>query len=194
MAVIVFKTSAGSEFRLEFNTETDKRGADLSLYAGGSDSKNGSSAYEGDKGWIILQAVPIMQTQWGESGYTTSLTGRDHHVEKTEKINEVIEGLVSKADEKDNKKTSEVLQWVRKYLLDYYLKTTSVNARFQVDAYARSREIKALGIVVDTKTARIDMYFNFHLMKLIAPEELTLLNSFFDDAIAKGETVEKSFA
>ena len=193
MATILFTTASGSEFRLEFNTEKHQRGGDLSISAGGSDSRRATSVYEADKGYIILEFIPSIQSQWGESGYTTSLTGRDSNVEKTEKINEVIEGLVSMASEKKDEKTSEMLQWVRKYILDYYLKITSVNARFEASAYANSREIKVFGIVVDTKTAAINMFFTFRVMKLITPEEFELLTAFFRDAIVKGELIERKF-
>jgi hypothetical protein len=193
MATILFKTASGSEFRLEIGTEGQRRGADLHLYAGGSDSRNATSVYEADKGYTIMQAVPVVESQWGEAGYTTSLVGRGSNVEKTEKITEVVEGLIERAESKKNESTSEMLKWVRKYLFDYYMKATSVNARFEANAYANSREIKTLGVVIDTKTANIGLYFTFVVMKLITPEELELLGRFFDDAIVKGENVERIF-
>lgn len=193
MATILFKTKAGSEFRLEIGTEAVRRGADLHIHAGGNDRRSAVSAYEADKGYILQQAIPVVEVQWGESGYTTSLVGREHHVEKTERISEVIEGLIEKAESKKNESTSELLKWVRKYLFDYYMKSTSSNARFEVSGYAYSREIKALGVVIDTKTANLGIYFMIHVMKLITPEEFQLLAAFFSDAIAKGEAVERVF-
>lgn len=193
MATIVFRTDKGSEITLEFNTEKHIPGGHIHIAAGGSSSNSGSAVFEADKGYVILGFEPLIQSQWGESGYTTSLLGRDANFEKIEKINEVMEGLIQRAQEGDKKSTSEMVQWARKYLLDYYQKVTSSNAHFEVHAYANSREIKLGPVVVDTKTANIQMSFTFHVIKLITPEEFQMLGQFFYDAIVQGANIERTF-
>lgn len=192
MATILFKTDKGREFPLEFNTERHTSGAFFELYAGGHDSRTMTSVYEADKGYIILGILPQID-KFGESGYSTSLTGRDSNVEKVEKIHEVLDVLIEKSGKKEDQSTSDMLKWVNKYFMDYYLKITSTNARFEVYTYAKSREIKIGPIVINTITAKIKGSFTFHVMKLITPEELQLLSSFFDDAIEENATITKEF-
>ena len=179
---------------LEFNTQMEFKGAQFNCYAGGSDYRTAQGIYEADKGFIILQATYIPTSQWGESGYSTMLMGRDGNIEKIEKIIENIEELLKVSSEKNDEKNSNELNWVRKYFFDYYSKITTTNAHFEVNAYAKSRQIEGpFGIVLDTKTGNIEGQFSFIVMKLITPEELSLLNAFFKDSIAKGESVTHSF-
>lgn len=194
MAIIDFTASNGGKLSIEFNTEKHVTGAHIDLYAGGSDHRQATSRFETEPGYIILGFMPKINAKFGESGYSTSLFARDAHFETVEKVTETLEGLIKAASENDNGKNKDSIEWFRKYALDYYLKVTSANTHFEVTAYARSRQIKIPpGVVIDTKTARISMSFTFHVMKLITPHELELLDRFFKDAIATGSAIERSF-
>ena len=61
------------------------------MSAGQSDYRETSSNYEADKGWVILEALPRIVSRWGDCNYNTSLTARESHVEKIEKISESFE-------------------------------------------------------------------------------------------------------
>ncbi|WP_394678482.1 hypothetical protein [uncultured Sphingobacterium sp.] len=193
MATIKFKSSGESEFVLEINTETSREGAHFNCYAGGNDYRTAQGIYEADKGYVIVEYMPVMTSQWGESGYSTMLMARDGNIEKMEKITENIDELLKYDSEQNNEKTKDELNWVRKYFFDYYSKITTTNSHFEINAYGKSREIKVLGVVVDTKTANIEGHFIFKVMKLISPEELTLLTTFFGDCIRKKESVTHIF-
>lgn len=58
----------------------------------------------------------------------------------------------------------------------------------------KSREIKALGVVLDTKTANIELFFTIRNMKLISPEEFQLLQNFIEAAISQKQEIAYSFA
>lgn len=193
MAKIKFTSSGGSEFILEINTETSREAAHFNCYAGGSDYRTAQGLYEADKGYVIVEYMPIIKSQWGESGYSTMLMARDGNIEKFEKITENIEELLKYDSENNDEKTKEELNWVRKYFFDYYSKITTTNSHFEINAWGKSREIKVLGVVVDTKTANVEGHFSIKVMKLIAPEEMTLLTTFFKSSIDNKETVTHSF-
>ncbi|MEJ5092617.1 hypothetical protein GEO21_21490 [Sphingobacterium faecium] len=134
--------------------------------------------------------MPIITSQWGESGYSTMLMARDGNIEK---ITENIDELLKYDAESNDEKTNDELNWVRKYFFDYYSKITTTNSHFEINAWGKSREIKVLGIVVDTKTANLEAHFIFKSMKLVSPEELTLLTTFFGECILNKETIKHSF-
>src|SRR5262245_20728661 len=109
MATINFKTDKGSEFNLEMNTERHEKGGYLHVRAGGRAHNAATAVFEADRGYVILGFLPRIASQWGESGYTTRLIGRESHVEKVEKINEAIDQLVKQSEQKDNKSINEML-------------------------------------------------------------------------------------
>jgi hypothetical protein len=185
MAILKLKAGA-STFNLEIGTERHVSGADISVSAGGSDFRDGRSVFEADKGHVILEAMPMIRTQWGESSYSTSLTGRDASIEKIEKITKDFQEILDKSQQRGGEKTAEFISWVRKQVLDYYFKFTSTNAHFEAYVQCQSREIRVLGVVVDTKTATLGMGFSFRVLKLITPEEMALLKSFLDRAVSSG--------
>lgn len=196
------KLSAGdSSLSLEIGTERITEGAHLNLYVGGDNSLTLSSVYEADKGYVILEAMPIIVSQWGDANYSTSLTGRDSNFEKTEKIFGVFEELFSKATNDDQEKNALTINWVRKQILDYYFKQTSTNARFEVAGRGISHVIRGPeiwpfgpGAVIDTKTANLEMKWNFRVQKLITPEELSLVQQFIESAIAQKQLIAFQYA
>lgn len=199
MATLLLKAGESS-FKLEIGTEVFTTGARLALHAGGDDSLSDKAIYEADKGFVILEAIPRVISQWGDSGYTTSLTARDSNFEKTEKIFSVLDELFSKAAEDDQGKSALTVNWVRKQILDYYFKQTSTNARFEVIVRCHSRRIRGPevwpfgpGAVIDTKTANIEVEFTFRLLKLITPEELSSLQMFLDAAIAEKKEIQFNY-
>lgn len=197
----ILKLTAGSSScTLEIGTELVTTGANVTVYAGGDDFVSKTAIYEADKGFIILQALPQVISQWGDSSYTTSLTARDSNFEKTEKIFMAFEELFNKAAEDSQSKNSLTVNWVRKQILDYYFKQTSTNARFEVHAQAKSRTIRGPevwpfgpGAVLDTKTANLDMAFSFRILKLITPEELSLVQQFLEAAISQNALIEFNY-
>lgn len=192
MAKLVLKT-ATSRLEVEIGTELHTQGAYINCYAGGSDTTQLTSVYEADKGFIILEALPRVVSQWGNNSYSTSLTARDSSVEKQEKIFQQFDELINKSSEKGDDKNALFVNWVRKQILDYYFKYSSKNARFEVSAYAHSEKIKVLGVVVDTKTGNIEMDFTFRLLKLIAPEENTLITTFLETAVVNNEQLSYEY-
>ncbi|HQC80533.1 MAG TPA: hypothetical protein PLS67_08450 [Accumulibacter sp.] len=197
----ILRLQAGdSSCTLEIGTEKIIQGAQVSLHAGVDDYLEASAIYEADKGFIILEAMPRVNSQWGDSGYTTSLTARESNFEKTEKIFQTFEQLFSKAAEDDQGKNALAVNWVRKQILDYYFKQTSTNARFEVRVHCKSYTIRGPsvwpfgpGAVLDTKTANIDMDFTFRLLKLITPEELSLVQQFLEAAIAQKQQISFNY-
>lgn len=195
------KLEAGSSsFELEIGTEIITTGAHIVAYAGGDDHISKSAIYEADRGFVILQAMPQVISQWGESSYTTSLTARDSNFEKTEKIFTVFDELFTRTAEDNQSKNSLTVNWVRKQILDYYFKQTSTNARFEVTAQAKSRTIRGPevwpfgpGAVIDTKTANIEIQFNFRILKLITPEELSLAQQFLESAISQNAQINFNY-
>ena len=195
MATLIL-TSGESSINLEIGVERINEGAHLNLHVGGDNYIELSSVYEADKGFIILEAIPVIISQWGDSAYSTSLTGRDSNFEKTEKIFSVFEDLFSKAVDDGQEKNALMVNWVRKQILDYYFKQTSTNARFEVIGRGRSSVIRTPsvwpfgpGAVIDTKTANIEMKWNFRVHKLITPEELSLVQQFLEAAIANKQQI-----
>lgn len=193
-------TSGESVFEIEFGTEILTKGARVALHAGGDQYLTASAVYEADKGFIILDATPLVISSWGEQGYTTSLTARDSNFEKTEKIFSVFESLYEKASNSGQDKNSNMVNWIRKQILDYYFKQTSTNARFQVDVHCKSHTIRGPevwpfgpGAVIDTKTANLEIEFSFRLIKLVTPEEINLLEAFLSNAIDSGNLVNFNF-
>jgi hypothetical protein len=194
VARLHLRTEKGSNLDLETNVERHVTGAHIEVKAGGNDTNHATSVFEADKGWIILGFMPNEQSKRGETTYSTSMTARESHVERIEKITEALDLLEERAKSKGQDSNSKMIHWANKYVLDHYLRATSRNARFEVTAHARSREKKVAGIVVDTKTAGLKLSFTFHLMKLIAPEELELLERFFSDAIMTEANVTREFS
>jgi hypothetical protein len=188
--------AGGSSCALEIGSEKITQGAQVSLHAGGDDYHEAMAVYEADKGFIILEAMPRVNSQWGDSGYTTSLTARDSNFEKTEKIFQTFENLFSKAAEDEQGRNAMTVNWVRKQILDYYFKQTSTNARFEVRVHCKSNTIRGpsvwpfgAGAVIDTKTANIEMDFTFRVLKLITPEEMSLVQQFLETAIAEKQQI-----
>ena len=189
-------TAGESSLKIEIGVERITEGAHLNLHVGGDNYLELSSVYEADKGFIILEAMPVIISQWGDSNYSTSLTGRDSNFEKTEKIFSVFEELLSKAAENGQDKNALTVNWVRKQILDYYFKQTSTNARFEVIGRGRSHVIRGPsvwpfgpGAVIDTKTANIEMKWSFRVHKLITPEELSLIQQFLEAAIGSNHQI-----
>jgi len=194
-------TAGASSCELEIGTEIITEGAFVNCYAGGDDFNQLSAIYEADKGFVILQAMPQVISQWGESGFTTSLTARDSNFEKIEKIFTSFENLFSKASDDGQEKNSLTVNWVRKQILDYYFKQSSTNARFEVITTAKSHTIRTPevwpfgpGAVIDTKTANLEIKFSFRILKLITPEELSLVELFLNTAIDSKEQVSFQYA
>lgn len=194
MAQIKFISSGGREFILEINTEVSREAAHFNCYAGGDEYRTANGTYEADKGYIIVEYFPVIKSQWGESGYSTILMARDGNIEKFEKITENIDELLKYDSENNDEKTKEELNWIRKYFFDYYSKITTTNSHFEINAYAKSREIKGpFGVVLDTKTGNVEGHFVIKVMKLIAPEELTLLTTFFKEEIGNKQSITHEF-
>jgi hypothetical protein len=195
MAILKLSTGT-SNFEIEIGTEVITQGANINLHVGGDNYSEQKAIYEADKGFIILQAMPQVVSQWGDSNFTTALTARDSNFEKTEKIFSSLEELFSRAYEDGQEKNSLTINWVRKQILDYYFKQTSSNARFEVTAMGRSTVVRGpsvwpfgAGAVIDTKTANIEMSFTFRVQKLISPEEFNLLELFINAAIDQKELI-----
>jgi hypothetical protein len=194
-----FQITAGNDtFTLEVGTPLTTQGANLSLYAGGDDYHEGTSVYEADKGFIILEAIPSIESAWGEQGYTTALTARDANVEKVEKITEQLEILSKQAHDDGENKNSDMVNFVAKQILDYYYKFTSTNAHFEVTGHVKSHVVRIplpwpANPGVDTKTANLVLHFNFHLIKLISPEEMALLQEFLEKTIKEKKTMTIKF-
>jgi len=198
MALLTLKTD-DSSFSLEIGKEQHVKGAQISVYAGGNDFCTGKSVYEADKGFIILEALPNVESQWGQSNWSTSLTARDANVETIEKVNSIFEELMSSASSKNDEKNQQMSQWVKKQILDYYFKYSSSNARFEVTVTCKSEEIRIplpwpLNPKIDTHTANLKMYFTFRTLKLITPEELVLVHDFMSSAIEKGLLIDYEYA
>lgn len=197
----ILQLQAGdSSCALEIGTEMITQGAHVTLHVGGDNYLEAGAVYEADKGFIILEAIPKIISQWGSSGYRTSLTARDSNFEKTEKIFQTLDTLFSKAAEDDQSKNALTINWVRKQILDYYFKQTSTNARFEVIVNGKSEVIRGPsvwpfgpGAVIDTKTANIEMEFTFRLLKLITPEELSLVQQFLEAAIAQKQQINFTY-
>lgn len=84
MAKLTLKTDTSS-LDLEIGTERHLEGAHIHVYAGGNDYRTGTSVYEADKGYVVLESIPMIISRWGNATWTTSLTGRESNVEKIEK-------------------------------------------------------------------------------------------------------------
>lgn len=198
MARLTLKTDQSS-IAVEIGTEDHREGAHIHVYAGGSDYRTGQSAYEADKGFVILEAIPRVVSQWGNSSWSTSLTGRDSNVEKVEKISQYFEELMKNAKEKGDEKNEQMAQWVQKQILDYYFKYSSSNARFEVSVVCKSEEVRIplpwpLNPKITTKTANLEMAFTFRILKLITPEEMAMVRDFMAAAIGKGLPVDYEYA
>jgi hypothetical protein len=200
MAILLL--SAGdSSLKVEIGTERITEGAHLSLHVGGDNYNELPSIYEADKGHVIIEAMPHIISQWGDATYSTSLTARDSNFEKTEKIFAVFEGMFSRAAESGQEKNALSINWIRKQILDYYFKQTSTNARFEVIGRGRSHVIRAPsvwpfgpGAVINTKTANIEMKWNFRLQKLITPEELSLVQQFLEAALTSSQQIKFNYS
>lgn len=193
--------SGDSSLTLDIGTERVVEGAHLNLHVGGDNYAQLSSVFEADKGYVILEAMPHVISQWGEATYSTSLTGRDSNFEKTEKIFTVFEDLFSRAAEQDQAKNALTINWIRKQILDYYFKQTSTNARFEVIGRGKSNVVRGPsvwpfgpGAVIDTKTANIEMKWVFRLQKLITPEELSLVQQFLEAAVGNKQAISFNYA
>lgn len=198
MARLTLKTEQSS-ISVEIGTEHHREGAHIHVYAGGNDYRTGQSVYEADKGFVILEAIPRVVSKWGNSSYSTSLTGRDSNVEKIEKISQYFEDLMKTAKEKGDEKNEQMAHWVQKQILDYYFKYSSTNARFEVSVACKSEEIRIplpwpLNPKIDTKTANLEMAFTFRVLKLITPEEMAMVRDFMAAAIGKGLAVDYEYA
>lgn len=196
MATLTLKAGDSSAV-IEIGTEIQTTGANLAVHAGGDEVITQAAQYEADKGFVIVQATPMIVSQWGNASYTTSLSARDSNFEKTEKIFTSLEELLNTAAEKGQEKNALMINWVRKQVLDYYFKQTSTNARFEVSVTCQSYTIRTPavwpfgpGAIIDTKTANLELYFSFKLIKLITPEELSLVQEFFEKSIAANALVE----
>ena len=180
-------TAGSSEFTLEIGTERHLIGAHLFMHVGGDDYREDTSVYEADKGFIILEALPQINSQWGDCGYSTQLTGRDANIEKVEKITKIFDEAMKQAQKNNDRSNESSFSWIQKQVLDYYFKFTSANAHFECHAHAKSHTVRIplpwpLDPTIDTKTAQIDIQFTFRVLKLIAPEEMSLLDRFLTDA------------
>lgn len=192
MAKLILKTPT-SQMEIEIGTELHTQGAHINCYAGGSDTKSLTSAYEADKGFIILEALPRIISAWGNNSWSTSLTARDSSVEKQEDIFQEFDELIDKSSKNGDDKNALFINWARKQILDYYFKYNSKNSRFEVSAYAHSEQKKVLGVVVDTKTGNIEMDFTFRILKLISPEESTLITTFLEAAVTNKEQLSYEY-
>jgi len=190
------KLSAGDlSFNLKIGEQEPNQGAHLSIYAGGDDHTHGNSTFEADPGFIILEATPAVESEWGEHGYEVHQTARDANFEKIEKLAESFEKLVASSQEKsknlEKDDVSKSLHEVRKYLFDYYYKFTSSNAHFEVNAFAKSHTIRGpFNVVLDTKTANLVMHFNFRTYKLITKEEFEPIRNLMEQAIIQNIPVK----
>lgn len=198
MARLTLKTDK-SDVTLEIGTEEHREGAHIRVYAGGNEYKTGQAVYEADKGFVILEAIPRVISQWGKANWSTSLTGRDSNVEKIEKISRYFEELMEMAEKKGDEENQQMAHWVQKQILDYYFKYSSTNARFEVNVECKSEEIRLpilppLYPKIDTKTANLEMAFTFRLLKLITPEEMIIIKDFMADAIGSGQKVDYEYA
>lgn len=199
MALLTLKTD-DSHFTLEIGREMHVQGAQIQVYAGGNDYREGRSYYETEEGYVILEAIPLIKSEWGDHSMQTSLTARNSNVETVENISRYFQDLINTASSKNDSKNEQMAQWVQKQILDYYFKYSSTNARFEVFVACKSRQIKTPGgfgipeIVIDTKTANLDMCFTFRILKLITPQEVELLSNFMKSAIENGKEINFEYA
>jgi len=199
MALLTLKTD-DSNFTLEIGREMHVQGAHIQVYAGKDDYREGRSYYEAEEGYVILEAIPLMVSEWGDHSIQTSLTARNSNVETVENISRYFQDLINTASSKNDSKNEQMAQWVQKQILDYYFKYSSTNARFEVFVGCKSHQIKTPGgfgipeIIIDTKTANVDMRFTFRILKLITPQEVELLSQFMKSAIENGKEINYEYA
>ncbi len=188
MARIRFQSTTSGDFELEFNTERTFEGAYLNCYATGDSYRASQSHFEVEDGFVILDFFPIIRSEWGEHGYSTTFMAKDGNFERFEKIVENFEELYKQDIENNDEKNKEEINWIRKYLFEYYQNINTSNAHFVVDAWAKSHSY-----ILDTKTGNIEMYFTFRVRKLLTPTELNLLKLFIDETIRAGGTIKHTF-
>lgn len=188
MGTLVISDGVGT-FEFEVGGEEWRQAVTINQHAGRNDGRSGMAPFEPGSGFIIADFRSAVGTQWGDSGYTISQLADGSWVETIDKLTASVEGYIKASDTEDGKETKNSLEFLLKQFRDYYNKYSVANRQIQVHWRVQSHEIKFLGVVIDTKTANLDLKVDALVVKLVSPSDWGNAAIFIDNAIKSGRSL-----
>lgn len=193
MGTLVISDGHG-EFRFDVGGEAWRTAIIIDQHVGGSDGRGDTAAFEPGPGYVIADFRVARGPVWGDASYTISQLADDSMVERIEKLTSNIEGHLNSADENRDEKTKSSLEFMLKQFRDYYSRYSVKNRRIEVSWHVQSREIKVLGVVVDTKTANLSVSVDALVVRLINPSDWANADVFINNALSQGRSLTINYA
>jgi hypothetical protein len=165
------------------------------LHLGKNNSTQQEFVYEAPPGWIIYSYEVHEISKGGDSWYAPQLTSANANYVSESRFNDAMTQLERAALEYRNFKAKAEIENARKTVSGWYYKFSSANNALHIKWGGRSHEVKAgfIPIVIDTKTARLNLDITITIARTVSNAELDVLVPALKQRIRRGESLAGYF-
>jgi hypothetical protein len=148
----------------------------FSAHVGGDDRQENTFVYEPPEGWTVLSYTLIENGRYGDSGYSASLTARNSSFISEERLHQVITNTGDYAVQIGDDSYKNKLDELQGLLREKFRRFESKNNHLEIPCFVQSHRIRGpFGIVVDTKTAFLDLDAQITLARIMTDAEASIL-------------------
>jgi hypothetical protein len=148
----------------------------FSAHVGGDDRQENTFVYEPPEGWTVLAYRLIENGRYGDSGYSASLTARNSSFISEERLRQVISNAGDYAVQVGDDSYKNKLEEVQGLLREKFRHFESKNNHLEIPCFVQSHRIRGpFGIVIDTKTAFLDLDVEITLARMMTDAEAAIL-------------------
>jgi hypothetical protein len=148
----------------------------FSAHVGADDRQEATFVYEPPEGWTILSYQLIENSRYGDSGYSASLTAKNSSFVSEERLNQVIKNTGDYAASVGDDSATNKLDELQGILRERFRRFESKNNHLEVPCFVQSHRVRGpFGVVLDTKTAFLDLDVQITLARIMTDAEAAIL-------------------